>query len=184
MDYFLLTVAIILLVAARRVGMGADVDGPAGQLADRCCSCVVCMAGPNRRRRGNHLDNHYRDGCLGGAGRDCRNGGWRLGAPVAPEAVRRAAVFSLIGSIAGAILGATLGLPIPVMGPPLAALFGGALGALAGAALAERTRGETSSQSLRVGKAAFLGASVRHRRQNRRCHDSGRYRRRGLDSVN
>ena len=60
-------------------------------------------------------------------------------------------------SVAGAVLGAMLGLPIPVIGPPLAALLGGAAGALAGAALAELTRGETSSQSLRVGGAAFLG---------------------------
>jgi len=36
-------------------------------------------------------------------------------------------------------------------------VLGGATGALAGAALAERTRGETSRQSLRVGVAAFLG---------------------------
>ena len=70
---------------------------------------------------------------------------------------RRAAVFSLIGSLIGAVAGATLGLPIPILGPPLAAVLGGAIGALASAALAEHTRGESSSQSLRVGSAAFVG---------------------------
>ena len=70
---------------------------------------------------------------------------------------RRAALFGLIGSIAGAIGGALVGLPIPVFGAPIAALLGGALGALLGAGLAEHSLGEDSKQSLRVGKAAFLG---------------------------
>ena len=59
--------------------------------------------------------------------------------------------------MAGALLGAAFGLPIPLVGPPLAALLGGAVGALAGAAFAEYSRGEATRQSLRVGGAAFLG---------------------------
>jgi len=70
---------------------------------------------------------------------------------------RRAAVFALLGSIVGAIVGAVVGLPIPIVGPPLAALFGGALGALAGAAAAEHSLGEEPGQSFRVGQAAFWG---------------------------
>ena len=70
---------------------------------------------------------------------------------------RRAAVFSLIGSLAGAIGGGILGLPIPVLGTAVAAVVGGAVGALVGAALAEKTLGESHSQSLRVGHAAFWG---------------------------
>ena len=70
---------------------------------------------------------------------------------------RRAAVFSLIGSILGALGGAALGVPVPLVGSAIAAVGGGALGALAGAALAEQTRGESSSHALRVGRAAFWG---------------------------
>ncbi|NOY30453.1 MAG: DUF456 domain-containing protein [Planctomycetes bacterium] len=70
---------------------------------------------------------------------------------------RRAAVFSLFGSMGGAIVGVMLGLPIPILGPPVAALLGGALGALAGAAFAEHSLGEAPGQSLRVGHAAFWG---------------------------
>jgi len=73
---------------------------------------------------------------------------------------RRAAVFSLIGSLMGAVFGAGAGIPIPIFGSAIAAVFGGALGALAGATIAEQTRGETSQQSLRVGKAAFVGRLV------------------------
>jgi len=70
---------------------------------------------------------------------------------------RRASIFALIGSMAGAVLGASMGIPIPLLGPPIAAVLGGSLGALAGAAFAEHSRGETSQQSLRVGRAAFVG---------------------------
>lgn len=71
---------------------------------------------------------------------------------------RRAAVFSLLGSLLGALVGGTLGVPLfPVLGPPVAAVLGGAVGAMIGASFAEHTRGETSGQSLRVGKAAFVG---------------------------
>lgn len=70
---------------------------------------------------------------------------------------RRAAVFALIGSLVGAVAGAMLGLPIPLFGPPIAALLGGASGALLGAGFAEHTLGEDSRQSFRVGKAAFVG---------------------------
>jgi len=70
---------------------------------------------------------------------------------------RRAAVFSLIGSMGGAIVGVMVGLPLPILGPPIAALLGGALGALAGAAFAEHSLGEAPGQSLRVGHAAFWG---------------------------
>lgn len=70
---------------------------------------------------------------------------------------RRAAVFSLLGSVVGALVGAMFGLPIPIVGPPIAALLGGAVGALGGAILAEHSRGEHPRQSMRVGVAAFLG---------------------------
>ena len=66
-------------------------------------------------------------------------------------------LFALIGSIVGAIGGAAVGLPVPVLGSAVASIAGGALGALAGAAFAEHTRGESPSQSLRVGCAAFWG---------------------------
>ncbi|QDT01553.1 DUF456 domain-containing protein [Adhaeretor mobilis] len=70
---------------------------------------------------------------------------------------RRASWFALVGSLAGAIGGAGLGIPIPVIGSLVGAVLGGACGALGGATLAELTRGETSQQSLRVGRAAFTG---------------------------
>ena len=70
---------------------------------------------------------------------------------------RRAALFSLVGSLLGAIAGAALGMPVPLIGSAIAAIAGGAVGALAGAALAEHTRGETSGQAFRVGRAAFWG---------------------------
>ena len=60
-------------------------------------------------------------------------------------------------SLVGAIAGAALGVPVPVIGSAIGAVAGGALGALAGAAFAEQTRGESASQSLRVGLAAFWG---------------------------
>lgn len=70
---------------------------------------------------------------------------------------RRAAVFALAGSLVGAIGGGMLGIPIPLVGPPIAAVLGGALGALVGASLAEHSRGEQVMQSWRVGQAAFWG---------------------------
>jgi len=70
---------------------------------------------------------------------------------------RRAAVFALAGSLIGAIGGGIVGVPIPVVGPPIAAVMGGALGALVGAGLAESSRGEEVHKSWRVGEAAFWG---------------------------
>ncbi len=70
---------------------------------------------------------------------------------------RKAAIYALLGSLVGAIVGGMLGLPIPLIGTPIGAILGGAVGALLGAALAEQTLGETGSQSLKVGRAAFWG---------------------------
>ena len=53
-----------------------------------------------------------------------------------------------------------MGVPIPIVGPPIAAVMGGALGALIGAALAERSRGERAYKSWQVGQAAFWGRLV------------------------
>ena len=70
---------------------------------------------------------------------------------------RRAALFAMAGSLLGAIGGGTLGLPIPVVGPPIAAVLGGAVGALVGASWAEHSRGERMQKSWLVGQAAFWG---------------------------
>ena len=70
---------------------------------------------------------------------------------------RRSAVYSLIGSLIGAIGGATAGIPIPVVGSAVGAVVGGAVGAFGGAAYAEHSLGETTDQSMKVGKAAFWG---------------------------
>ncbi|MCH2221260.1 MAG: hypothetical protein MK097_13210, partial [Dechloromonas sp.] len=55
------------------------------------------------------------------------------------------------------LAGAALGIPIPVVGSAIAAVLGGACGALAGAAFAEHTLGEAAGHSMRVGHAAFWG---------------------------
>ena len=70
---------------------------------------------------------------------------------------RRAALFSLLGSIVGAISGAAIGVPIPVLGSAIGSILGGAIGAFGGAVLAEQSRGEGNSKSIRVGRAAFWG---------------------------
>lgn len=70
---------------------------------------------------------------------------------------RRAALFALAGSLIGAIGGGIVGVPIPIVGPPIAAVMGGAFGALIGAGMAEHSRGERAHQSWRVGQAAFWG---------------------------
>jgi uncharacterized protein len=70
---------------------------------------------------------------------------------------KRSAYYSLVGSLIGAIGGATAGIPIPVVGSAVGAVVGGAVGAFGGAAYAEYSLGQTSGQSMKVGKAAFWG---------------------------
>jgi uncharacterized protein YqgC (DUF456 family) len=70
---------------------------------------------------------------------------------------RRSAVYSLVGSLIGAIGGATVGIPIPVVGSAVGAVVGGAAGAFGGAAYAEFSLGQTTNQSMKVGRAAFWG---------------------------
>lgn len=70
---------------------------------------------------------------------------------------RRAAVFALVGSLVGAVGGAIVGVPIPLVGSAVGAVLGGGFGALAGAALAEQSRGESGAKSWQVGHAAFWG---------------------------
>lgn len=72
-------------------------------------------------------------------------------------ASRRATLFSIIGSMAGALTGALIGLPIPVVGPLIAAILFGGLGATAGAIYAEWTDGRPWKESWKIGQAAFVG---------------------------
>jgi uncharacterized protein len=70
---------------------------------------------------------------------------------------RRSAVLALLGSVIGGFGGLFVGLPLPVVGPPLAALLFASLGAMAGAMLGESWKGRGLDQSVEVGKAAFWG---------------------------
>jgi hypothetical protein len=82
-----------------------------------------------------------------------------LGAAQAARAggTRRAAALALLGSLLGGVLGAIVGLPIPVVGPFIAAVLLGGLGAMAGAIFGELSAGRDICPSLRVGRAAFVG---------------------------
>lgn len=75
-------------------------------------------------------------------------------------ASRRATLYAIGGSMAGAVIGGIVGLPIPVLGPVLAALLFGGLGATAGAMLAEWNDGKAWRENWRVGKAAFWGRTT------------------------
>jgi hypothetical protein len=57
----------------------------------------------------------------------------------------------------GAIAGATIGLPVPIIGSAVAAVLGGAVGALIGATTLEFHGGRDLAASWRVGHAAFWG---------------------------
>ena len=70
---------------------------------------------------------------------------------------KRGVVLSIVGSIAGAIVGLFFGFSIPIVGNVIASLLLGALGAFAGAILAERWAGKNWNASIKIGGAAFLG---------------------------
>jgi uncharacterized protein YqgC (DUF456 family) len=75
-------------------------------------------------------------------------------------ASRRATIMAIGGSMVGAIAGGIIGLPIPVLGPVLAALLFGGLGATAGAMLAEWNDGKSWRENWRIGRAAFWGRTT------------------------
>jgi len=156
MDYFLLTTAIVLLLATLAAGWGLTLMGLPGNWLMVAAAATYTWLAPATGATQITWTTILGMAVLAGGGEIAELAAGVWGARRAGGS-RRAAVFSLLGSLAGALVGASLGLPVPVLGPPIAALLGGALGALAGAALAERTRGETSRQSFKVGGAAFLG---------------------------
>ncbi len=75
-------------------------------------------------------------------------------------ASRRATIMAIAGSMIGAIVGSIIGLPIPLVGPVLAALLFGGLGATAGAMLAEWNDGKPWRENWRIGHAAFWGRTT------------------------
>lgn len=75
-------------------------------------------------------------------------------------ASRRGTLMAIAGSILGAIAGGIIGFPIPVLGPVLAALLLGGLGAAAGAMLAEWLDGKPWRENWRIGHAAFWGRTT------------------------
>lgn len=156
MDYFLLTTAILLLIIAITAGWVLTLLGLPGNWLMVAAAGLYAWLAPATGIAIIEATTVLAMAALAAVGELAEFGAGVWGARRAGGS-RRAAVFSLIGSMLGAVGGATLGLPIPILGPPLAAVLGGATGALAGAAVAEHTRGESSSQSLKVGKAAFVG---------------------------
>lgn len=72
-------------------------------------------------------------------------------------ASRRAILLSMFGAMVGSIVGAFLGVPVPFVGPIIAALGGGALGAFAGAYLGETWKGRENLARLSVSQAALVG---------------------------
>jgi len=156
MDYFLLATAITLLTAAMATGWGLTLMGLPGNWLMVAATALYAWLAPTVGSTQIAWSTTLAMFALAAGGEIAELAAGVWGARRAGGS-RRAAVFSLIGSMVGALLGASLGLPIPLVGPPLAALSGGALGALAGAVFAEASRGEAPRQSLRVGGAAFLG---------------------------
>jgi uncharacterized protein YqgC (DUF456 family) len=73
---------------------------------------------------------------------------------------RRSAGYAIVGSIVGGFFGVIVGVPLPVFGPIVGSLFFGSLGAMAGAIFGEISTGETFSQALQIGKAAFIGRAL------------------------
>ena len=70
---------------------------------------------------------------------------------------RRGALLAMAGSMIGGVVGAFVGLPVPLVGSLIAILFFASLGALAGATVGERWKGQDWTASLDVGHAAFWG---------------------------
>lgn len=75
-------------------------------------------------------------------------------------ASRRGTIMAIAGSMVGAVAGGIIGLPIPVLGPVLAALLFGGLGASVGAMLAEWNDGKPWQENWRIGHAAFWGRTT------------------------
>lgn len=75
-------------------------------------------------------------------------------------ASRRATIYAIGGSMVGAIAGGIIGLPIPFLGPVLAALLFGGLGATGGAMFAEWNDGKSWRDNWRIGRAAFWGRTT------------------------
>lgn len=72
---------------------------------------------------------------------------------------RRGMVLAILGTMFGSMLGVAAGafVPIPLLGPVIAAIGGGAIGAFVGAYVGESWKGRTDDQRLAVSKAAFVG---------------------------
>lgn len=70
---------------------------------------------------------------------------------------RRSMGLSIVGAVLGSIAGVALGLPVPVLGPPIAAILGGALGSFAGAVAGEYWKGRNLEHQWTIGRAAFFG---------------------------
>jgi uncharacterized protein len=64
---------------------------------------------------------------------------------------------SLFCCVVGSTLGLTVGIPIPVLGPFMMALLGGAAGAFYGAYLGEAWKGRPHEERIAVGRGAFTG---------------------------
>lgn len=72
-------------------------------------------------------------------------------------ASRRSTMMAVGGSMIGAIAGAIIGVPIPIIGPLVAAVLFGGVGATAGAMYGEWTDGKSWKESWSIGHAAFWG---------------------------
>ena len=156
LDLLPLVTAILLLVAASVLGWILSLVGMPGNWIIVASAALYAWLGPGSGAPQVGWTAVVALAALAAAGEFAEFAAGMWGARRAGGS-RRAALFALIGSIVGAIGGAAVGLPVPVLGSAVASIAGGALGALAGAAFAEHTRGESPSQSLRVGCAAFWG---------------------------
>jgi uncharacterized protein len=72
-------------------------------------------------------------------------------------ASKRGVALAMVGALVGSILGIATGLPIPVLGPFVMALAGGAAGAFFGAYLGEAWKGRPHEERIAVGRGAFTG---------------------------
>jgi len=72
-------------------------------------------------------------------------------------ASRRGMALAIAGTMIGSLCGAFVTLPIPLVGPVIGALGGGALGAFGGTWLGEVWKGRTAAEGIHIGKGAMLG---------------------------
>ncbi|MCP4193210.1 MAG: DUF456 domain-containing protein [Planctomycetaceae bacterium] len=70
---------------------------------------------------------------------------------------RRSVILSVGGAVIGSLGGAIIGLPIPIVGSAIAAIFGGSIGAFAGALAGESWKGRSLEHGIAIGQAAFIG---------------------------